>query len=360
MTFDHLSSHALTVRLGELLATERRTIAEFVLHLAELERRQLHLELGYSSTFVFCTQFLKLTNAAAFRRTTAARLVTRYPAVADMLADGRLCLTTLAHLRDVLDDENHAEILARAAGRTEDEVKLLVAALRPQPAPPDLFRRLPSPAPSTSGSEVAIFASGVPSAIASAPATTSPPELPGPVTTPPPARIPTLRPISEQQHVLRITVDRAFVDDLERLKALLSHTVPDGNMVTVLHTAIRRAITACEKQRRGSDRPQPRKTPRPQPPRGRAIPTQVRREVWERDAASCAYVSAAGRRCGSTHQLEFHHIDPAGRNGPPTVENISLRCRQHNSYAADLDYGRDFMNAARAGRRRGPPSVHHE
>ena len=78
MTCEHLSSHALTARLGELLATERSTIASFVLHLAELERRQLHLELGYSSTFVFCTQHLKLTNAAAFRRTTAARLVTRY------------------------------------------------------------------------------------------------------------------------------------------------------------------------------------------------------------------------------------------------------------------------------------------
>jgi len=86
MTFEHLSSHALTARLGELLATERRTIASFVLHLAELERRQLHLELGYSSTFVFCTQHLKLTNASAFRRTTAARLVTRYPAIAEMLS----------------------------------------------------------------------------------------------------------------------------------------------------------------------------------------------------------------------------------------------------------------------------------
>src|SRR5688572_913460 len=114
MTFDHLSSHALTSRLGELVATERRTIAEFVLHLAELERRQLHLELGYPSTFAFCTQFLKLTNASAYRRTVAARLASRYSAIPDMLADGRLSLTTLALLKDVLDDKKHAEVLARA------------------------------------------------------------------------------------------------------------------------------------------------------------------------------------------------------------------------------------------------------
>src|SRR5688572_22082240 len=86
MTFDHLSSHALTARLGELVATERRTIADFVLHLAELERRKLHLELGYSSTFSFCTQFLKLTNASAYRRTVAARLAARYSSIANMLA----------------------------------------------------------------------------------------------------------------------------------------------------------------------------------------------------------------------------------------------------------------------------------
>jgi len=350
MTFEHLSSHALTARLGELLATERRTIASFVLHLAELERRQLHLELGYTSTFVFCTQHLKLTNASAFRRTTAARLVTRYPAIAEMLSDGRLCLTTLAHLRDVLDDGNHHEVLDRAAGRTEDEVKLLVAALRPQPAPPDLFRRLPAPAPSTSDSEVRLFATTVPSPAGSPPtASPSPAEPPAPAVPPTPARVPALQPISEQQYVLRITVDRAFVDDLERLKGLLSHSLPDGNVTAVIHGAIRRTIAACEKQRRGSDRPRPRNNPRP--PRGRAIPTEVRREVWERDAGACAFVTAGGERCGATHQVEFHHIEPAGRGGAATVTNVSLRCRGHNSYAADRDYGREFMNAARAGQR---------
>ena len=61
MIFDHLSSHALTAKLGQLLAESRQTVVAFVLHLAELERRQLHLELGYSSVFSFCTGHLKLT-----------------------------------------------------------------------------------------------------------------------------------------------------------------------------------------------------------------------------------------------------------------------------------------------------------
>jgi hypothetical protein len=57
----------------------------------------------------------------------------------------RLNLTTLVELRDVLDESHLVEILDRAAGRTEEQVKELVAPLRPQPAPADLLRKLPTP-----------------------------------------------------------------------------------------------------------------------------------------------------------------------------------------------------------------------
>jgi len=33
--------------------------------------------------------------------------------------------------------------------------------------------------------------------------------------------------------------------------------------------------------------------------------------------------------------------------GPPTPENIELRCASHNQYQADLDFGRAFMDARR-------------
>src|SRR5882672_2615729 len=93
--------------------------------------------------FAFCTGHLGLTGSASFRRITAARMIERFPVLADCIADGRLNLTTLVELRDVLSEERLAEILDRSAGRTEEEVKLLVASYRPRPAPDDLLRRLP-------------------------------------------------------------------------------------------------------------------------------------------------------------------------------------------------------------------------
>src|SRR5215470_8638069 len=93
-------SSLLTERLYAIRKQERTLLVEFLAHLAELDRRQLYLELGFSSCFAFLTDHLGFTRSAAFRRTTAARLLARFPTVAPYLADGRLCLTTLVELRD--------------------------------------------------------------------------------------------------------------------------------------------------------------------------------------------------------------------------------------------------------------------
>jgi hypothetical protein len=142
----------LTRRLFEIRKQERSLLVEFLRYLAELDRRKTVVAQGYPSLFSFCTDSLGLSKASAFRRTTAARLLARFPLAAEYLTDGRLNLTTLVELRDVLDVAHLIEILDRAAGRTEDQVKELVAALRPQAVPADLLRKLPTPRNDCGGS----------------------------------------------------------------------------------------------------------------------------------------------------------------------------------------------------------------
>ena len=142
MTFRDLSDEALTGRLLAIRKQERSLLVEFLGYLAELDRRKTVVALGFASLFSFCSEFLRLSKASAFRRTAAARLLARFPLVAEYLADGRLNLTTLVELREVLEEGRLIEILDRAAGRTEDQVKALVAALRPQPVPVDMLRAL--------------------------------------------------------------------------------------------------------------------------------------------------------------------------------------------------------------------------
>jgi 5-methylcytosine-specific restriction endonuclease McrA len=297
-----------------------------------VDRRHLYLDMAFSSLFAFATGSLGYSKAAAFRRTTAARLLARFPVVADYLADGRLNLTTLVELRDVLREERVDEILGRAAGRTEDEVKELVAALAPRPAPPDLLRRLPSPrtqpiAPVSSGPEQPEQGPTVPPA-------------PRPR---PPAR---MEPISEELRVLRVTVGVDFARDLEAVRAALSHQIPDGNLVAVLHECLRVTLAATNKRRRGAGRVRAAKDPAPQRSTSRYVPTAVRDAVWQRDEARCAFVSADGRRCAATHRLELHHIVPFARGGAATVEGMALRCKAHNLHQARRDFGDEHVERA--------------
>ncbi|PYQ38866.1 MAG: hypothetical protein DMF77_23115, partial [Acidobacteria bacterium] len=78
---------------------------------------------------------------------------------------------------------------------------------------------------------------------------------------------------------------------------------------------------------------------RPGADRQRDVPRHVQRAVSQRDGGQCAFVSKGGRRCTERTFLEFHHILPYAKGGLATVENISLRCRRHNQYEAELVFG---------------------
>jgi len=358
-----LSPAELTSRLYELRSDERQLLVEFLAYLGELDRRKVAVDLGFPSSFEFCVRHLGLSSSATFRRLTAARLLIRFPILADYLRDGRLSLTTLVVLRDVLCDERLGEILDRASGRTEEEVRALVAALAPRPAVPDLVRRLPerrsAARPSAEGEPArnldlfeAPAAAVERNFTAGAAVAPCQPKKP-------PARV---EPISAEQHVVRMTVGAEFVADLERVRAMLSHVVPDRSLEKVLHECIRRTLRACERRKVGSGKARTRTAPgttaasaQEKPPapakRTRTIPAKVRSEVWKRDGGRCTFVGEDGHRCGSTHRVEFHHIVAFARGGSSTVDNVTLHCSIHNRRAAEKELG-EARVAKAIGRRR--------
>lgn len=137
--------------------------------------------------------------------------------------------------------------------------------------------------------------------------------------------------------------------------------------------------------------------------RSRYIPAAVRRQVAKRDGLRCTYVGPDGHRCqcrdvdcdepsgeepnsnmewaqlgppgakprlahfgrgfaeGRVGTSEFHHVTPFARGGEHKAEEIMLRCRVHNAYQAELDYGvnhikrRIHQQRARSAQRRAEP-----
>jgi hypothetical protein len=131
-----MNARDLATRLSDLLRREHEAMAEFLLALADFDRRRAWEELGYSSLFMFLHRQLRLSKGAASYRATAAALIQRIPEVIEPLRDGRLCLSTIFEIAKVLTPENRTEVLPRFFHRSKDEARELVAELMPHERPP--------------------------------------------------------------------------------------------------------------------------------------------------------------------------------------------------------------------------------
>lgn len=120
-----------------------------------------------------------------------------------------------------------------------------------------------------------------------------------------------------------------------------------------MHECVRVTLEKIERRRRGAGKK--KEVEVPPPPGSKYVPVAVCDEVWRRDEGRCAFVGRGGRRCNSDHQVEMHHLDARALGGEATADNISLRCRRHNRYAAELDFGRDHVAQKIAARRGGRP-----
>src|ERR1700694_2317088 len=138
------TAHDLDRRLADLVRSERNLAVQFVVELAGFAKRELYRELGYTSLFYYCVRQLGLSKSSAFRRSEAARLIARFPVVAQRLAMGRGVVCALVELREVLTEENLTEVLARADGKSQEEAQLLAVEYRPRPVPRDVVRAVPA------------------------------------------------------------------------------------------------------------------------------------------------------------------------------------------------------------------------
>jgi hypothetical protein len=77
----------------------------------------------------------------------------------------------------------------------------------------------------------------------------------------------------------------------------------------------------------------------------------VKRAVRERDKGCCTFVGGNGKRCGARTLLQFDHVEPVGRGGRSTVDNVRLRCAAHNQLAAERVFGAEFMERKRGSAR---------
>lgn len=144
---------------------------------------------------------------------------------------------------------------------------------------------------------------------------------------------------------MQVTIDEAAHDDLRSLQDLMRREIPDGDPARIVARALRLLRQEAEKKAFAATT-KPRGA-RASKPGSRHIPAHVERAVWRRDEGQCAFEGPSAR-CRERSFLEFPHVRPWAVGGPPTAENIALRCSAHNAYEAAVYSGP--IRAAMAGR----------
>jgi len=297
-----ITDSELLAQVHSLAADSRRTTVALIDRLILLEDRGLHLAEGFSTLFAFCVEALRMSEGEAGNRLMAVRAARRFPLVLELLRSGELNLTSVRILAPHLTDENHADVLRRASGRTRREVEELVVRLAPRPVMAPTLRALPAVA-----APVAAHVS-----------------LP-----PQPALV---RSVAPEVYRLSVNMSARGRELWQRMRELVW-----GDDSAILERLLEAAVPVLEKEKRAAtSSPAPS---RPTVPDSRHVPAHVKREVSRRDGDRCAFVSSSGHRCSERGHLEFHHVRNWMMGGATTVENIQLRCRAHNRYQAEQEYG---------------------
>lgn len=310
MNLRELTNIELLEKTLEAATREREATTVLLHHLNEVERRRLYANSGYASLFEYCVRVLKMPNAQAGRRIASARALREFPEIEGKLNSGALSVTTLSQAQILFKKvafkrEEKKEILQKIEGKTSRNVEKLLVHYAPEEAKKDKARAIN----------------------------------------------PTLT-------ELRITVNDEVMQNIERLKELWSHEIPNASLSDLLQkmayycrekldpekkrlsTSSTDAYTGCSTgaPTTGSTSPAPdahsvKKT--------RYIPAQIKREIYQRDK-SCTYVSSStGQRCNSKYFLEIHHKEPFAKGGANSKENLSLLCRTHNNLLACQEYGNE-------------------
>lgn len=329
-TLPELDENTLLRRFEELVRDDRSITATLLRYVAEIDQRKLFLKYAYPSMFAFCVERFHMSEAIASKRIRAGRAAYRFPRIFDLLERGHLHLTAVHQLAKHLTEDNHEDVLERAKHKTMRQVEELIAEIAPKPDVPSKIVTLPTPKRTRAAQ----------------------PKHNGP------ARLQSsfrseIEPLSPRRYRLQVTLDQEGRDRITELQELMSHRIPDGDPVRIVNHALE-LLLEHERKRKAALTDKPRRRSKKRG-RSRSVPASIRREVFPRDEGQCTFVDEEGNRCKARHLLEFHHKDPYGLGGGHDANNIELRCRAHNQYQADLDYGAQFMAERRASGRRPAP-----
>ncbi len=310
-----LSNQQLFSTLTTLRSDENKALADIVLYLAEVDRRGIYRDAGFSSLFTFCTDRLGYSEAGAGRRVRAARCLAQSPEIYSQLKNGTITLCSLSEVATVFTPENQKLVLTAIQGASKREAQIIAQSFgAPKPAKRSTIR----------AKKVLV---------------TPPVEFVNADPTPP---------VTEPRYSFSFEVSQEVMDLYTEARAIIGHSKPEE----VFEKALRHFVKQKKQEPRVVRTKAIVKQDRQITPKSRAVPLNKRRAVLQRDNYQCTYCAADGTQCCERVGLEIDHITPFALGGGHEMENLRVVCKAHNGLFAEQVFGRDFIRGKKA------PAIH--
>jgi hypothetical protein len=266
-----------------LVKEERRLTGLIIENLQKISDSKLFVEMGFASLFQYCTQALGYSEASAYRRIEAVKVMRAVPEVKGKLNSGALNLTTIAVAQNFFKNnkttvEEKRRAIEKIEGCSKREAEKALA---------QLFE-------------------------------VSPPE------------------IKEKVHFhregasLQIVLPQEVLEQLDRIKSLRSHKNPSMSYAEVIADMCEIVLKKTDPSEK-TIKPKFEGEEAPQSANPRYIPARIKSAVWQRDQGQCTFVDTkSGRRCSSKHLLQMDHDTPLFLGGETSRQNLRLLCHSHH------------------------------
>ena len=307
-----VDKHKLLPALYKGLEAERRGMGITLRALVPIHEKEAYLDYGFSSLHVFLVKHCGLSDGSAFRRTHCVALIVKHPKLLDAIESGKINLSNLTLVRNIVNDDNVEATIELIAGKTNREVEKIVATLDPKARPKSGVCKLragtgvhrterPMPIDGDLYKFIAVFGSRVR------------------------AKLEHIFEMMRRENPSK-DPDVLFEAALDALEKMLE----------------KRLFAKTDHPRNGKSSKHPGH-----------ISNATKREVYARDGGQCTFVTEAGVRCAAREFLEFDHIDPRSRGGDGSPDNVRLLCSAHHRQQTKKTFGCKHIEMKRAQRTKG-------
>jgi 5-methylcytosine-specific restriction endonuclease McrA len=325
------------VSLKQLSRSERKITHEVLLHIIEVEKREIYRDYSYDRVYEYLIEEISYDESGAYRRIQAARILKNSSGISEKLIEGTLKLTQLVKLDTfikhemkegkLVTQETRDQILNKLEHKTGKETKQILA---------EEFNYTPKKRPKET----------------------------------------TQKDGSVRVEITFTQEERAII---KTAQDLISHVVydydlaqafvhlakseikkkqgPSSKLNAVKHGAsTKKSSQANSKQNSGVVTSKFEEAPRvnevsesptqtdshqltqsfclEQKPRRKYIPMKTQREVRAKANHRCEHIHPNHTRCTSTYQTQIDHVIPVAKGGTNTPANLRLLCAGHNRLAA--------------------------